>query len=358
MRISEIKKAIARRLRNAIAPGARILMYHRVAEVELDPWGLCVTPEHFAEHLAVLSKSARVISLQQLTQDLSAGKSVDRSIAITFDDGYADNLLNAKPILEKYDIPATVFVANGYVERQQEYWWDELEKIFLQPGTLPEKLELNINKRHYQWELGETATYSQADYQQHRDWYAEEQQDPTLRHSLYRSVWQIMLPLLPEEQQQILEELRAWAGVKAETRPTHRPLTLAEVPMLEAGNLITVGSHTVMHSYLSALPFPRQRQEIHANKARLEEILGHSVNSFAYPYGSYTAKTLSLVQEAGFACACSTIPAGVRQRRDWAKPTLRDREASSRYRFQLPRVEILNWDGEEFARRLSRWFYV
>jgi hypothetical protein len=123
-----VGKAIAWRLRNTIAPGARIVMYHCVAKVDLDPWGLCVTPQHFDEHLEVLKKSARVISLQQLTQELDAGKSVDRSIAITFDDGYADNLLNAKPILEKYDIPATVFVANGYVEQQQEYWWDELEK--------------------------------------------------------------------------------------------------------------------------------------------------------------------------------------------------------------------------------------
>jgi peptidoglycan/xylan/chitin deacetylase (PgdA/CDA1 family) len=343
MKINEIKKAIARRLRNSIAPGARILMYHRVAEIDLDPWGLCVTPQHFAEHLDVLQKYARVVSLQQLTQDLSEGKSVDRSIAITFDDGYADNLLNAKPLLEKYDTPATVFVANGYVEQQQEYWWDELERLFLQPGTLPEKLELNLNERLYHWELGEAATYIQTDYQQHQNWYAEEKNDPTLRHSLYRSVWQLMLPLLPEEQQQILEELRAWAGSKLETRPTHRPLTLAEVPMLESGNLIEVGSHTVMHPFLSALPIPWQRKEIQENKTRLEEILGHSVSSFAYPYGDYSPETLSLVQEAGFTRACSTISAGVTQKND---------------RFQLPRVEILDWDGEEFARRLSRWFYV
>jgi peptidoglycan/xylan/chitin deacetylase (PgdA/CDA1 family) len=343
MKISEIRKAIARRLKNSITPGARILMYHRVTEVDLDPWGLCVTPQHFAEHLEVLSKFARVISLQQLTQELDAGKSVDRSIAITFDDGYADNLLNAKPLLKKHDTPATVFVTSGYVEQEQEYWWDELERLFLQPGTLPEKLELTLNDHHYQSELGEAATYSQADYRQHRGWYAEDKHEPTPRQSIYLSVWQIMLSLLAEEQQQILDQLRAWAGAKVETRPTHRPLTLAEVPMLEEGNLIEVGSHTMMHPFLSALPIPRQRKEIKKGKARLEEILGHSVSSFAYPYGDYSSKTLSLVQEAGFTRACSTISAGVRPKCD---------------RFQLPRVEILDWDGEEFARRLSRWFYV
>jgi peptidoglycan/xylan/chitin deacetylase (PgdA/CDA1 family) len=133
MKIGEIRKAIVRRLSNSIAPGARILMYHRVAEVAVDPWELCVTPQHFAEHLEVLSKFARVVSLSQLTQELDAGKSIDRSIAITFDDGYGDNLLTAKPILEKSDLPATIFVANGYVEQQREYWWDELERLFFQP---------------------------------------------------------------------------------------------------------------------------------------------------------------------------------------------------------------------------------
>jgi peptidoglycan/xylan/chitin deacetylase (PgdA/CDA1 family) len=336
-------KAIAVTLRNTIAPGARILMYHRVAEVDLDPWRLCVTPQHFAEHLEVLQKYARVVSLQQLTQELDAGKSVDRSIAITFDDGYGDNLLNGKPILEKYNTPATVFIANGYVEQKQEYWWDELEKLFLQPGTLPEKLALTINNHDYQWELGEAASYSQADYQHHRGWYAQGKTDPTPRHTIYRSVWQLMLPLLAEEQQQILEQLRTWAGINLETRPTYRPLNLAELPILEEGNLIEVGSHTVMHPFLSALPISRQRQEIQEGKTRLEEILEHSVSSFAYPYGNYSQETLTLVKEAGFARACSTISTGVRQKSD---------------RFQLPRVEILNWDGEEFARRLSKWFYV
>jgi peptidoglycan/xylan/chitin deacetylase (PgdA/CDA1 family) len=343
MRIKDLNKAIARRIRNKIAPGARILMYHRITELDVDNWRLSVTPKHFTQHLEILNKSARVVSLQQLTEELDAGKSINRSIAITFDDGYADNLLNAKPLLEKYGIRATVFVANGYVEKQQEYWWDELEKLFLQPGTLPEKLELDIKDRHYRWELGEATTYSQTDYQQHRNWCAEEKNYPTLRHNLYRSIWQLMLPLLPEEQQQILDKLRTWAEIKTETRSTHRPLTLAEVPMLEEGNLISVGSHTVMHPYLSALPISRQREEIQANKARLEEILGHSVSSFAYPYGNYSPETVNLVKEAGFSRACSTISAGVRQKCDC---------------FQLPRVEILNWDGEEFARRLSRWFYV
>jgi peptidoglycan/xylan/chitin deacetylase (PgdA/CDA1 family) len=335
--------AIVRRVRNTIAPGALILMYHRVAEVDLDQWGLCVTPQHFAEQLEVLQKSVRVLSLQQLTQELLEGKPVHRSVALTFDDGYADNLLNAKPILEKYNTSATVFVANGYVEQVREYWWDELERLFLQPGILPNKLEINLNGQSYQWGLGDAANYSKADHQQHQGWYAEHKEDPTPRHQLYRTVWKLMRPLLAEQQQQILTELRTWAGVESTPRSTHRPLTLTEVSTLDEGDLVEVGSHTVMHPFLSALPVALQRQEIQQGKARLEEILGRSVTSFAYPYGDYAPETVALVQEAGFERACSTVLAKVQPKSD---------------RFQLPRVEVLDWDGDAFARKLRRWFDV
>jgi peptidoglycan/xylan/chitin deacetylase (PgdA/CDA1 family) len=335
--------AIARRVRNTIDPGGLILMYHRVADVDLDQWGLCVTPQHFAEHLEVLQKSVRVLSLRQLTQELEEGKPIHRSVALTFDDGYADNLLNAKPSLEKYNIPATVFVANGYVEKVREYWWDELERIFLQPGILPNRLEINLDNQQYQWELGNAADYSKADYQQHQGWYAEHKEDPTPRHQLYRAVWKLMLPLLADRQQQILHELRTWAGIESALRSTHRPLTLAEVSALDQGELVEVGSHTVMHPFLSALPINLQRQEIQQGKARLEEILGRPVKSFAYPYGDFAPETVALVEEAGFERACSTVSAKVDVKCD---------------RFRLPRVEVLDWDGDEFARKLRRWFDV
>lgn len=318
-------------------------MYHRVAEVDSDPWSLCVTPQHFAEHLEVLRKHTRPMRLQQLTQALQDGKCPHRSVVITFDDGYADNLYNAKPLLERYNIPATVFMTTGAVGHEREFWWDELERLLLQPGTLPETLHLSSNGSNYQWVLGEAAHYSEDAYQRHRCWYVdEEQDDPSPRHFLYRSLWQLLRPILEGERRKVLDELVAWAGAEPASRPTHRSLTLAEVFTLGQGELIEVGSHTVTHPSLSALSAASQRDEIQRSKARLEEIIGHPVISFAYPHGDYTAETAAFVREAGFACACSSVADVIWRRTD---------------RFQLPRVVVEDWDGEEFARRLEEWFH-
>jgi peptidoglycan/xylan/chitin deacetylase (PgdA/CDA1 family) len=281
--------------------------------------------------------------LQQLVTALQDGNLPRRPLVITFDDGYADNLLNAKPVLERYDVPATVFLATGYLGHNREFWWDELDRLLLQPGTLPETLRLSINGSAYEWRLDEAAHYSEDAHRRYCHWKAWEEA-PSPRHFLYYSLWQLLRPLLEDERQKVLNELLVWASAKPETRPTHRTLSLEEGLTLARGKLIEVGSHTVTHSALAALPAVLQRDEIQRSKVHLEEILGHPVTSFAYPYGGpsdYTAETAAIVREAGFACACSTLAGVVGRTTD---------------RFQLPRVQVNDWDGEEFARQLTLWF--
>jgi peptidoglycan/xylan/chitin deacetylase (PgdA/CDA1 family) len=280
-----------------------------------------------------------------LSEALLDGNLPDKSVIVTFDDGYADNLHNAKPVLERYDVPATIFLASGFIGREREFWWDELDRIFLQPGTLPERLSLSINGGTYRWELGEVARYSEGASWYHRGWRAWEEA-PSSRHSLYKSLWELLNPLTEGERQRVLDELLRWAGVESMSHPSHHPLSFEEVLALAQGELIEVGAHTVTHPRLSALPAASQRDEIQGSKARLEEVLGHPVTSFAYPHGGrsdYTAQTVSMVREAGFACACSYFAGIVGQSTD---------------RFQLPRMNVQDWDGEEFAWRLSRWLWL
>jgi peptidoglycan/xylan/chitin deacetylase (PgdA/CDA1 family) len=320
-----------------------ILIYHQINRLLSDPWGLAVKPRHFAQHLEVLQRHARVIPLQRLSQALLDGNLPDRSVVVTFDDGYADNLYNAKPLLERYDVPATVFLTAGYIGRERELWWDELDRILLQPGALPETLCLRVNGDTYRWELGEAAHYSEDASLGYRRWRAW-RDTPSPRHHLYRSLWDLLNPLSEAEQRKALDELLTWAGAEPTVRPTHRFLSLEEVVALAQGDLIEIGAHTVTHPVLSALPAASQRVEIQRSKARLEEVLKRPVTNFSYPYGNeyhYTAETVGMVKEAGFTSACSSFAGVVEQTTD---------------PFQLPRVRVPDCDGERLARRLSRWF--
>lgn len=332
----------AGRIKRYLERRVLILLYHRVAEAELDPWALAVSPDNFAEHLQVLRKHGRVMGLGELAAGLIEGNLPRRAVVVTFDDGYADNLINAKPLLERFDVPATVFIASGYVGVDREFWWDELEKLFLRPGNLPRTLTLGgINKTP--WDLGETAEYGWHSHLRNLGWRAWEQNDPSARHGLYRSVWKIMHAMPEDERNRLRTELQTWGAMTQSARPTHRAMSAGEIKELVSGGLIEAGCHTITHPMLSGLGEASQREEICASKAHLEEIVGSPITVFAYPYGrpsDYTNYTVNLVREAGFVCGCSTTVGLVGTRSD---------------QFQLPRLQIENMDGGAFDRMLSRF---
>jgi peptidoglycan/xylan/chitin deacetylase (PgdA/CDA1 family) len=322
---------------------ALILLYHRVAEAGSDPWQLAVTPGHFAEHLQVLREYGRLMPLQELSAAIQSKKLPRRAVAVTFDDGYADNLFNAKPLLEKYDVPATVFITTGYTGEDREFWWDELDRLFLQPGALPGALRLSVKGDDRVWELGEAAVYGEPAHRRNLRWRAWQEDDPSSRHALYRALWKLMHPMADGERRQLRNELIRWAGADGSARQTHRALTREEVIELARGGLVEVGCHTLTHPQLSALDRDSQRREIYESKAQLEDVLGRPVTSFAYPYGrecDYNGQSVALVREAGFDCGCSTTVGVVGPNAD---------------RFQLPRAQVEDMDGESFARMLYGW---
>jgi peptidoglycan/xylan/chitin deacetylase (PgdA/CDA1 family) len=318
---------------------ALILMYHRVADSGVDPWSLCVAPDRFAQQLEVLKKHARPIRLQELGQALACGEVPDRAVAITFDDGYADNLHNAKPLLSRHAIPATVFVTTGYLDGQREFWWDEIERVLLAPGSLPPSLNMTIDGTDHRWDLGKPAHYSEAHWQRDLNWKASDD-PPTSRHAVYIALWRLLQPLADTKRLKALDTLRGWARVTPALRPAHRALSIQELRAFAQDELIEIGAHSVTHPVLAGLPVVLQRHEILRSQGTLGEILGRSIESFAYPYGAYSLDTVTLIREAGFACACSTV----------ARVVERDADP-----LQLPRVAAQNWDGDEFGRRLQEW---
>jgi peptidoglycan/xylan/chitin deacetylase (PgdA/CDA1 family) len=315
-------------------------MYHRVTELPNDPHLLAVTPEHFAEHLAAIRTHAAPVPLQELAGALRRGRVPARAVAITLDDGYADNLHGAKPLLMRHDVPATVFITAGQVGREREFWWDELDRLLLQPGTLPPVLRLRLNGGLREWPLEEASTYGEAAYQRDRGWNIECRDEPGPRQRVFRALFDLFYLLPSAERWALLDQVAAWAQAPPVVRPSHRTLTTDEVVRLAQGGLVEIGAHTVTHPVLAALPPAEQRREVQESKARLEAALGLEVASFAYPHGSCPPEAVASVGEAGFACACSSEPQVV----------FRDAD-----RLRLPRLVVRDWDGATFARWLKWW---
>jgi peptidoglycan/xylan/chitin deacetylase (PgdA/CDA1 family) len=280
------------------------------------------------------------------------------AVAVTFDDGYADNLRNARPILERHRIPATVFVTTGYTGAGREFWWDELGRTLFDAPRLPERLSLNVPGVTREWVLGSAARMTTTERLADRSWTILRKDNPTELHRAYREI-QPLLSVAPSDQRdRMLMDLRAQTmngsshREEAAEAPSpvgdnladNLPMTRDELRALAQGGLIAIGAHTITHPVLSTLTPEAAAQEIRQSKHDLQEILGTSVVSFAYPYGyrgAYTPQNVADVRAAGIADAYSNFGGVVRPNAD---------------RYQLNRILVRDWPLDEFARVVRRAF--
>lgn len=323
-------------------PGV-VLMYHRVADLPLDPQLLAVRPAHFAQHLEVIRRLGLPMNLGQLGQCLAEGRPTDGAVVVTFDDGYADNLHNAKPLLAAHDVPATVFVTTGAVDGDREFWWDDLERLLLTPGPLPHRLALRLDGIEVDFDLGEAAEYDAGQAAAHAGWSVLDPAYPTARHALYHLLQRKVHGMAaPDQRERWLAALAQWAGRDRQGRTSHRAMTGAEVAELGRGGGIEVGAHTITHSPLAALAPERQRHEIVESRRRLCQLTGQDVAVFAYPFGytgSHDAVTHAILRDSGLHTAVTTDQRTLAGQID---------------PLRIPRIVVRDWPGEEFEQRLRR----
>ncbi|MBJ6799245.1 polysaccharide deacetylase family protein [Geomonas propionica] len=322
-------ESMLRKLAQRTVPQAAILLYHRVADTARDPQLLCVSPENFAGHMEVLRS-------RYLPSPLSARESWQPgSVVVTFDDGYADNLINAVPLLRRYLIPATIFVTTGFVGDAKRPYWDELADLFLWSAVLPKRLQLPLNGQTKAWEFG-----------------LEGPVDPSwnlldgtscARQDAYLVLCDHLRLSATAERVETMALLREWAGRGCANSGERRFLTEQELRRLAEEEDIEIGAHTQNHANLALLSAAEQRSEIVEGRQRLQDICGQPVRCFAYPYGtrlSYARLTQRILQKEGFDCACSNFGGVV-------FPVVS--------RYQLPRFLVRDWSADEFASRLAEY---
>jgi peptidoglycan/xylan/chitin deacetylase (PgdA/CDA1 family) len=285
-----------------------ILMYHRVAAVNVDPWGLAVHPDRFEAHLAVLRKQRTPMRLSDFVRALDRETLPDDAVAVTFDDGYVDNLHHAKPRLAAAGVPATVFLATGAIGQRSEFWWDELAR-----GILG-----RVDGGDSGW----------------RAWQAPRNASETE----YFNLWRRLRDVAPSERDDEMRRFRKTVN-DAPPDPGDLPMTQADVSEICADGLVELGGHTVTHPVLTTLDAAERRREIREGKEECERLAGRPIEGFAYPHGAMDADTRAAVEECGFSWACSTESIAV------------PRTGVDRY--ALPRVFVPDCDANTFEQTLA-----
>jgi len=311
-------RQLKNRMLNLIDHPVVVLIYHRVTTLPSDRRLLAVSPDNFHAHMQYLKRNFRIVRFEEDWSGLR-----ESAVAITFDDGYADNALQALPIVEDVGVPATFFISTGNIGSRQEFLWDELERIILGGTDFPSQFHLDDRQHGRNWP---TTTVEQ-------------------RQAMYSDLLPLVQRLPFEQRESWLDQLRAWAGTGREGREINRPLTHDELRLLGQSRWATIGAHTINHTSLSVLTEEEQRREILSSRSYLEEFLQRKIMVFSYPFGAkrdYTAATTRICREAGFSKAASNFPG---QAHRWTDP------------FQIPRQLVRNWDLETFA-AMMRSFWI
>jgi peptidoglycan/xylan/chitin deacetylase (PgdA/CDA1 family) len=294
-----------------------ILLYHRIATLGHDVHGLALTAGVFRDQLARMRERWTPLPLAELAKAIRDGDPPERAVALTFDDGYLDNLERAQPLLAALDMPATFFLTSERPETRRAFWWDVLERIVLQQPDLPARMRVRV--------AGEPIDLATGDREE--------------RLAAHWRLHAVLRDSLPAVRDALLRDLAREASARLDPIGDGRPMTAPEMRAAAAAPRITIGAHGVHHVSLTRLSRDDRYREVFDSRAEIERIVGRQVTSFAYPFGDLSPEVIDTVRAGGFELAVSCEERAVR-----ARDAL----------FSLPRWSAPPIAGEAFERWLEQ----
>lgn len=257
-----------------------ILIYHRVLPIPDPLFPHEVTTLDFDRQIQALAATFQILPLAEAVERLCRGSLPARAACVTFDDGYRDNLEVALPILKKYGVPATVFVATDFLDGGRMWNDTVIEAMRRAKGAELDLQHLGLDC----WPL-------------------------TMIEDRRTAVTEL-LPRLkylePKTRVRLADGIAEAVGAEL---PSDLMLTSDQVRVLHREG-IEIGAHTRSHPILAAIDDDQAREQIVSSKRHLEELLDAPVRLFAYPNGrpsqDYRREHVRMVQKAGFMAAVST----------------------------------------------------
>lgn len=277
---------LGRRLAGAGGAARRkfqIIVYHRVLPAP-DPFAIgAITEKEFAAQLQVLRACFRVVTPDRLVEELDAGGPRPGTVCLTFDDGYKDNHDHAWPLLREYGLPATIFVATGFIGTPLKPWHDTVLAAFKHAR----KDRLDFPPAGI---LG------------------EDMAEVDRRSRLAFRVLGWLKRHGPRERDALIADLVKACGAPPEAE-TRLMLDWDEVRALHKGG-IAIGAHTVNHPILSRLQPAEMEAEILGSRDAIEANLQAPARHFAYPNGQpgdFDEASIGIVRKLGFLSAMTTL---------------------------------------------------
>ncbi|MDB5936849.1 MAG: polysaccharide deacetylase family protein [Massilia sp.] len=316
-RDSDMSLMLGKAMMRLLSPGGKhglsIFIYHRVLPCKDPLFPGEVDSAEFDRDLRRIASMFNVIPLLDAVRHSAAGTLPPRAACITFDDGYADNAEVALPVLQRHRLPATFFIATGFLNGGRMWNDSIIELVRRAPDGA---LDFNA------FGLGIHPVTSVAE-----------------RQAAIKALIGQLKYLPMGERLHLVNRLVDAVGIAL---PTNLMMTTSQVLQLHLSGM-GIGAHTVNHPILASIDLATARAEIAQGKQALEDMIGQKVPLFAYPNGKpdadYRAEHVALVKELGFEGAVSTTWGACKGAPDV---------------FQLPRFSPWDRTALRFALRMAR----
>ena len=245
----------------------RVLGFHQIADQDHFALGPEARYRATPKELELAIENYHSWNFVDLSKGFSRRLLQANQLLLTFDDGYRDFHSSVLPILERYDVPAVVFVVPGFADGV----------------AFPVELA-----------IAEALTQARCE-------------TPRPEYARLRA---LVTHLSPNEQIQVLsEEFDTSVPIdRCIEKARDQMLQWSEIVELSQHPLVTVGTHSYSHPKLAAVSRHRVFQELKCSRDRMLEVLGAPVTSMAYPYGSHNRSVRKAADYLGYRCAFTTRP--------------------------------------------------